>query len=449
MKNGLKIIASLLLTLAFCAPAMAGDAAPESAVLITNANIFDGQNEKLAQGMSVLIEGNMITKIAKSIQAPDGATVIDGGGRTLMPGLIDDHMHLTYSNIPFSKLMTEDLAYISIVGLQSAEATLMRGFTTIRDVGGNTFSIKKLIDAGEYAGPRIYPSGPPISQTSGHYDGRGTNDTPQNPSDPLPYVEKNYIFMVADGVPEVMKRTREILRKGASQIKIAAGGGVSSPFDPVDVAEYTYEEIKAIVDVAETWNTYVCAHVFTDEAVQTSLRAGVKSIEHGFLIEKKETMQMIKDNDAWLSIEPLLNDEDADKFDNPFSTQKYIEVTKGTDRVYKMGKEMGVNMAFGTDILFNAEAAEKEGKFLAKLSRWFTPYEALKMATSENAKLLGLCGPRNPYQAGPLGVIKEGAYADLILVEGNPLEDLGLVADPHKNFVLIMKDGKIYKNTIK
>jgi len=193
----------------------------------------------------------------------------------------------------------------------------------------------------------------------------------------------------------------------------------------------------------------VLAHVFTDEAVQTSLRAGVKSIEHGFLIEKKETMQMIKDNDAWLSIEPLLNDEDADKFDNPFSTQKYIEVTKGTDRVYKLGKEMGVNMAFGTDILFNAEAAEKQGKFLAKLSRWFTPYEALKMATSENAKLLKLSGPRNPYQAGPLGVIEEGAYADLILVEGNPLKDLWLVADPHKNFVLIMKDGKIYKNAIK
>jgi len=157
---------------------------------------------------------------------------------------------------------------------------------------------------------------------------------------------------------------------------------------------------------------------------------------------------MIKDNDAWLSIEPLLNDEDADKFDNPFSTQKYVEVTKGTDRVYKLGKEMGVNMAFGTDILFNAEAAEKQGKFLAKLSRWFTPYEALKMATSENAKLLALSGPRNPYQAGPLGVIKEGAYADLILVEGNPLKDLWLVADPQKNFVLIMKDGKIYKNTV-
>jgi len=157
---------------------------------------------------------------------------------------------------------------------------------------------------------------------------------------------------------------------------------------------------------------------------------------------------MMKDNGVWLSAQPLLNDEDALKFDNPVSTAKFIEVTDGTAANYKLAKKMGVKIAFGTDMLFDPSAAAKQGKMLSKLKEWFTPYEALKMATSDNAELLMMSGPRNPYQEGPLGVIAEGAYADLILVDGNPLENLDLVGDAEANFDLIMKDGKIYKNTI-
>jgi len=157
----------------------------------------------------------------------------------------------------------------------------------------------------------------------------------------------------------------------------------------------------------------------------------------------------MKKNDVWLSIQPLLNDEDALKFDSPYSQAKFEAVTSGTDEIYETAKKVGVKIAFGTDMLFDPVAAEKQGKMLSKLKRWFTPYEALKMATSTNAELLALSGPRNPYQEGPLGVIKEGAYADLILVDGNPLENLDLVADAEKNFVMIMKDGKIYKNSLK
>ncbi|WP_315974587.1 amidohydrolase family protein [Vibrio cyclitrophicus] len=211
--------------------------------------------------------------------------------------------------------------------------------------------------------------------------------------------------------------------------------------------EYTYEEMKAVVDVAKTWNTYVAAHIFTDAAVQTAIKAGVKSIEHGFLMSE-DTLKMMKENDVWLSIQPLLNDEDALKFDNPFSTQKFITVTNGTDTVYKAAKKIGVKIAFGTDMLFDPATAEKQGKLLYKLNKWFTPYEVLKMATSGNAELLNLSGPRNPYQAGPIGVVKEGAYADLVLVKGNPLEDLELIVDPQNNFVLIVKDGVVYKNTL-
>jgi imidazolonepropionase-like amidohydrolase len=157
---------------------------------------------------------------------------------------------------------------------------------------------------------------------------------------------------------------------------------------------------------------------------------------------------MMKDNDVWLSIQPLLDDEDGFSFDDPGSQAKWIAVTDGTDAIYTKAREVGVKIAFGTDILFDPALAERQGAFLAKLQRWFTPYEVLKLATSTNAELLALAGPRHPYQDGPLGVISEGAYADLILVDGNPLADIDLVADPHANFDLIMKDGVIFKNEL-
>jgi imidazolonepropionase-like amidohydrolase len=176
---------------------------------------------------------------------------------------------------------------------------------------------------------------------------------------------------------------------GASQIKISGGGGVSSVYDPLDVRQFTRAEIEAFVEVADTYNTYVASHIFTDEAARIAIEAGVKSIEHGFLVSE-ETLRMMKENDVWLSIQPLLNDEDAFVFDDPVSTQKWIEVTDGTDKVYKLAKEIGVKIAFGTDILFDPALAGKQGVFLAKLQRWFTPYEVLKMATSTNAELLEL-----------------------------------------------------------
>jgi imidazolonepropionase-like amidohydrolase len=419
-----------------------------SKVLFTNVHVFDGVNEQRIENANVLIENNLITQVSTDPLSAAGATVIDGGGRTLIPGLIDVHWHTYYAYAPQSVLLTGDMSEVAIIGFQGAEKTLMRGFTTVRDVGGNPFAVKKMTDAGTHPGPRMFPSGPPISQTSGHFDFRMKNDHPKNLTDPMPYWERNSLIMTANGVPEVILRVRENLRMGATQIKISGGGGVSSSYDDLDVQQFTYEEMKAAVDVAKTWNTYVAAHIFTDDAVQTALRAGVMSIEHGFLIEKKETWQMMKKMGAWLSIQPLLDDEDALKFDNPYSQEKFSRVTAGTDNAYTTAKKMGINIAFGTDMLFDPVAAEKQGKMLSKLSRWFTPYEALRMATSENARLLSLSGPRNDYREGSLGVIEAGAYADVVLVDGNPLEDLDLVADPHTNFVVIMKDGEIYKNTL-
>ncbi|WP_209598154.1 amidohydrolase family protein [Ruegeria sp. HKCCSP351] len=416
-------------------------------ILITNVNVFDGVNEALIENANVVVTDNLITAISTDDLAMAGGRVIDGGGRTLIPGLIDVHWHTLYCCNPQSVVVTGDVLEIAIRGAQGAEKTLMRGFTTTRDVGGNSFAIKRMIDRGELKGPRILPSGPPVTQTGGHFDYRPYQAVPTNPADSQWYWFSVGVMAMADGVPEVTKRAREIMRMGATQLKISTGGGVSSTYDPLDVRQYTRAEIEAFVEVADTYNTYVASHTFTDEAVRISVEAGVKTIEHGFLMSR-ETMELMRDNDVWLSVQPLLDDEDGFTFDDPVSQQKWIDVTNGTDFTYTTAKEVGVKVAFGTDILFDPALAERQGAFLAKLQRWYTPYEVLKQATSDNAELLELAGPRHPYQAGPLGVIAEGAYADLILVDGNPLEDIDLIADPHENFDLIMKDGVIYKNEI-
>lgn len=418
---------------------------PEPVTLFTNVNVFDGVNEKLISNANVVVTGNMITAVSTEPLAVAGGRVIDGGGRTMIPGLTDVHWHMTMAEVPQATILTGDVYEIAARAVPTAERTLMRGFTTVRDIGGNSFSIKKLIDAGVIIGPRMLVAGPPITQTGGHYDYRLPHEVPA--ASTLDYWGRTGFFVIADGMPDVRQRAREVFRMGASQIKIAAGGGVASIFDPLDVRQYSLEEMKAFVDVAESYNSYVAAHVFTDEAVQMAVQAGIKSIEHGMLIGR-ETLEMMKENGVWLSTQALLDDEDRMVFPTQSSTDKWLVATAGTDNVYKLAKEIGVKIGFGTDAIMDPEMATKQGKYLSKLSRWFTPYEALKMATSDNAELMEMAGPRHPYQEGPLGVIQEGAYADLILVEGNPLEDLDLVADPENNFVLIMKDGVVYKNTL-
>lgn len=402
-------------------------------------------NEALIENANVVVTGNLITEVSTEPLAVAGGTVIDGGGRTMIPGLIDVHWHTSYCCAAQTTVVTGDILEVAIRGALGSEGTLMRGFTSVRDVGGNPFSTKKMIDAGEIPGPRIIAAGPPIGQTGGHFDYRPYQAVPMNEGDSQWYWYSVGLMAMADGVDQVTLRAREVMRMGASLIKISGGGGVSSVYDPLDVSQYTEAELKAFVEVAESYNTYVASHIFTDEAAQMAIRAGIKSIEHGNLLSR-ETLQMMIDNDVWLSAQPLLNDEDAFTFSDPVSTQKWIDVTDGTENVYALAKEMGVKIAFGTDMLFDAKLSEKQGAFLAKLKHWFTPYEILKMATSTNAELLELSGPRLPYQEGPLGVIEKGAYADLILVDGNPLEDIDLVADAQANFDLIMKDGVIFKN---
>ena len=364
-----------------------------------------------------------------------------------MPGLTDAHWHSMFNFWPISKVMTADFGLLSIAASKAARETLMRGFTTVRDVGGNSFPIYRAVNSGLSVGPRIYPSGGYISQTSGHGDFRGPNDVPENPGTPLDYAQRVGHTLIADGVPEVIKRSREVLRMGATQIKVMAGGGVSSLYDPLDVTQYTFDEMKAAVEVAKSWNTYVAIHANTDAAIRLWIDAGAMSVEHGFFISE-DTAKLMAKKGVWWSMQPMdVEGEDAFKFESPISTAKYVQVVAGLDKVVALAKKYKVKTAFGTDLLFDPKLAAKQGKFLAKLKKWYTPYEALKMATHDNAQLFKLSGPRDPYP-GKLGVIEEGAYADMLLVDGNPLENLDLVANPEKNFLIIMKDGKIYKNTI-
>jgi imidazolonepropionase-like amidohydrolase len=234
--------------------------------------------------------------------------------------------------------------------------------------------------------------------------------------------------------------------QGASQIKLTAGGGVASPFSPLDVTTFTEEELHAAVEAAENWGTYVTTHAYTSASIRRSIAAGVKCIEHGHLMDEA-TAQLIAEKGIWLSTQPFLDIGGAAML-APSHQAQMRQVVSGTDFVYRMVKKYKIKTAFGTDVLFSKAVAQRQGAMLASMTRWFTPAEALTMATSTNAELLNLSGLRNPYP-GKLGVVEEGAFADLLLVDGDPLSNLDLVADPDKNFLVIMKDGKIFKNTLR
>ena len=420
----------------------------QKSTLITNVTIFNGKENKTIQGQ-ILIEGNLITKISATPIATNksaNTTIIDGKGRFLIPGLIDAHAHTMMDAIPMNVAMLSDAGYLNLYAAQSAEKQLMRGFTTVRDVGGASFNLKKAIDEGLVKGPRIYPSGATISQSGGHGDFGLPIDVPRVPGQ-LSYLERTGMTMIADGADLVLMRTREQLRQGASQIKIMAGGGVASSYDPLDVTQYTEAEMKAAVDAAAAWNTYVTVHAYTPAAIQQAIKAGVKCIEHGQLADEASA-KLMAEKGVWWCLQPFLNDEDAIPFpEGSENRKKQMQMVQGTENAYKLAKQYKVKTAFGTDCLFDAKLAARQGAQLAKLSRWYTPFEVLKMATYDNAELLALSGPRNPYPR-KLGVIEEGAYADIILVSGNPLENIQLIADPEKNFLLIMKNGEVVKNRI-
>jgi imidazolonepropionase-like amidohydrolase len=345
----------------------------------------------------------------------------------------------------------KDWMYLGALSAKEAEKMLMRGWTTARDMGGPTQGLAQAIDEGRIIGPRIYTSAMFISQTSGHGDFRSYNEPHPNMGGGGNAWGQSY-SLIADGPAEVKRAVRESLRRGATQIKVMAGGGISSEYDPVDTHQYSLEELRAAVEAADEWNTYVAVHAYTDQAARKALEAGVKVIEHGHMMSE-DTLRLLKEKGAFLSPQSFAyvrvffagNERATQTQPRP---NQGMQIVRGVDNLMRLAKKLDIPVAFGTDAIgypraFDAAVREFSGRL-----KWFTSLEILKQATSINARLLELTGPRNPYPDGPLGVIEPGAYADLLIVDGNPLEDVRILEDYESNIRVIMKDGVVYKNTL-
>jgi imidazolonepropionase-like amidohydrolase len=421
--------------------------------LITNVNVFDGRNEKLTMNANVLIEGALIKAVSTDPITAEGATVIDG------------HAHVMINN-DFGPVERDyDLTDISYNAVIVMERFLMDGFTSVRDMGGPAFGLARAINSGRVVGPRLYPSGAFISQTSGHGDFRDRADAGFSPNDAgdLSNFERMGIGTVADGVPEVLKATRLNLRNGATQIKIMGGGGGSSRFDPIDTTQYSSAEICAIVEATKDWGTYVAAHTFTDRAVNRLIDCGVKSFEHGFFISEKTMKRMAKEG---VYMVPQMWGISPDLARNPLMPPDKIPMVKSLGKKFAdFGRNLiknDVKVVFASDYVGKFEDAERARRYEIwwRTQTFDSNYEVLKQLTSTAGELLALSGPRNPYKEGKLGVIEPGAYADLLLVNGNPLEDITVIGGTDKWFDaepewkpietidLIMLGGAVYKNTL-
>lgn len=411
--------------------------------LFRNVRVLDVRQGRLGEPTDVLVRGNVIAAIGTGQPATDQTEVIEGRGRTLMPGLIDNHVHLMFGSTTMAELTDpdNDAEFYARATLASAEAMLLRGFTAVRDVGGPIFPLKAAIDAGKASGPRVWPSGAMISQTAGHGDFRSPDEPSRRFTGQQSRAEKLGATFIVDGRDEVLTAARENLRMGASQLKLCAGGGTSSAYDPLDVTQFTLDEIRAAVDAAGDWNTYVTVHAYTPKAVRRSVEAGVTCIEHGQLLDEP-TVDLLAERGIWLSGQYLRPSTDTM---DPGRVAKRGPIVAGNAKVWPIAKKAGVKLAWGTDFLFEPELNADQNTMLLSLSDWFTSAELLRLATYDNAQLLGLSGPRSPYD-GTLGVVEPDALADLLLVDGDPLADIRLIADPGKNFAVVMKDGVLYKN---
>ena len=418
-------------------------------IVIKNANVFNGVDEQLLKNVDLLIENNLITQIGK-VDDSNAEQIIYAEGKTVMPGLIDAHVHITLS-AGFNELDGMTREEIAILSARISEEMLMRGFTTIRDVAGNTLGLKNSIDKGYAKGPRILPCMAAISQTCGHSDYRQNQAQERlaNGHEDSPLM-KTGAFKVADGRAEVLKAVREQLFMGASQIKVMAGGGASSTFDPLDTLQYTLDEMKAAVEAASDYGTYVAAHIHTAPAMKRAAEAGVMSFEHATIMDD-EIAQIVKEKGIWLVPSYFTSSLIAERkipLPNEETYRKTERVGKAMFKSAELIKKYDIqNLAFGTDCVGKANVHESQMQELGAIEKTFDTITALRMATSDCGRLFELSTYKHPYQEGKLGQIVEGAYADLLIVDGNPLEGVDCVMQDETKKV-IMKDGVVYKNTL-
>ena len=435
-----------ILIAAFTASVIAAETTVPNQILVKNVHVWDGTSDGVTKKISVLIEGNLVKKLrASDSDANADATIIDGRGRILMPGLIDMHTHLMFQfGVPDSRKY--DHAAMGDAAYEGMQTYMSMGYTTLRDVGGNSLSIARALAEGRIRGPRVYSGGGPINGISGHSDlGLLTVDPYES------VFQKRGDTNVATGADEVTAAVRTILRQGGTHIKLMPGGGVASNFDPLEATTMTEEELRAAVDAAADFGTYACAHAYTDESVNRFFDAGGRCIEHGFLMSAKTVIRM-QEIEAVLSLQAYAGYESFKEPEKiPGFTAENIrkarQVNEGTDRVLGWIAKHNVDTFAGADLwIYNMIPLTPQDMVVRK--RWFSNIEILRQNTSYAARWLAKSGPKNPYKEGPLGVIREGAYADMLLVDGNPLNDVTVLADWENNLKLIIKDGKIFKNTL-
>ncbi|SFL56572.1 metal-dependent hydrolase family protein [Shimia aestuarii] len=449
--NPKTLTAALAVAVSVALPAAAQDAS--GPILFTNVNVFDGVNEALITNANVVVTDNLITAVSTEPLAVAGGRVIDGGGRTLMPGLIEGHAHIMLHTDPVQLLISQDTFEQGARAAKRANDYLMSGFTTVRDMGGNCFGVKRAIDADVFSGPRIYCGGAGIGQTSGHGDFR-------MPSDGHPVLDgpefggtanRYKHTLIADGADDVRRTVRELLFRGASHIKILAGGGVTSFTDPLQAAQYTHEELKAAVEEATRYGTYVTVHAQLNNSVSNALDAGVRVIEHGLVLEE-DTVKRMKELGVFYSPQAFLPLQDVSgnpQFQAPIQQAKLAIVAEGTRNAFDLARKYELKILWGTDVFGSDEIFKNFTKEFAFRDEFWSPIEQMQQVTGNNAQVLALSGLKNPYPDAPLGVIQSGAYADIILVNGDPTTDIKLLMDAERNIDLIMKDGVIYKNTVK
>ncbi len=438
----------LLLTLLLINPVLAQDKKEDTYVLITNVNVWDAKGKDLMKA-DVLIENNLIQKVGPNLKAPKGATTIDGKGGTLTPGLIDMHTHIMLNGPKafYSGSQDYDSYTVGAWAYRDMHILMDQGFTSIRDIAGNSLGLAKARVNRAIEGPRIWSSGPAFSSTGGHGDAGPWNQLPMETNQPQLLMN----FGISDGVDEVIKQARWNFRHGAAFAKIMAGGGVASEFDPLEIIEYTQEEMEAIVKICEDNKTYATIHAYRDDAINRALDAGVKCVEHGFLMSE-ETVKRMADEKIVLSLQGYVSvvqfaEATQSPWFSPEQVRKATQVNEGAKQMIEWARKHKLFIISGGDMFAeNSPIAIKNLTIEKTLG--FENWEIMQHATYNAGKVLAMSGPaRNPYREGPIGVIEAGAYADVLIWEKSPLDDIDNL-EVKGNIKLMVQDGKVLKNTL-
>ena len=407
------------------------------AIIFANCAVLDGTHKERREDHHVLVEGDRIREVSDRPIKSDAARTIDLKGRTLLPGLIDAHVHVLAVDAALARLSDRPVTLLTLQAAKVLEGMLQRGFTTIRDAGGADGGLAEAVEEGLVRGPRVFPSGSALSQTGGHGD---TRPRTQSVVTCACCEGGAALSRIADGVTECRRAARDELRKGATQIKILASGGVASPYDPIWNLQYSEEEVRAIVEEAQAWHTYVLAHAYSPEAIRRSIDFGVRSIEHGNLIDRA-TAEHVARADAFV-VPTLVTYDALHRFGKELgfpevSMAKLAEVRDAGRGSLEILKRAGVKIGYGTDLLGRMHRHQSR-EFVIRAEA-MAPFDIIRSATIVNAELLN--------RAGELGIVAPDARADLIAVDGDPLADIALLDGQGEHLTHIMKDGVLYKTS--